>query len=405
MFAKSYFNLTLFFVGALALVIPSGYSIGFYLFCFAGIGLWLKPRGTLISTETQYFFWPILTYALGQTVLALHEKWAFRELSDYVPYILLLFGMWGIRFYKPNAKWFWLGMATGALAAALLAGYQSIILGLRAGGHTHPIQFGNIALLMGVLCLVRVIVNPIIDWLNSLMCLGFISGLAASIWSQTRGGWIAVGFVLIWIFATAAKKWHRGKLAIASIMIVIIMIIPILHTDSLVVKRINEAVSEVNSFIVNNKQDTSVGIRLAMWGVAIDGIKDAPLIGHGKQGWIDARDAAIKDGRLSSFSAGLSHIHNEYIDVAFKRGMVGLALLLSMYLIPMLFYFRPHLHDERESVRALSVAGMVVPMMYMDFGLTQVFLSHNSGRIVLVGFLMCIAALMSNAIDDKGHGE
>ena len=71
----------------------------------------------------------------------------------------------------------------------------------------------------------------------------------------------------------------------------------------------------------------------------------------------------------------------------------------------MLFYFRPHLHDERESVRALSMAGMVVPMMYMDFGLTQVFLSHNSGRIVLVGFLMCIAALMSNAIDDEGHGE
>lgn len=404
-FAKSYFNLTLFFVGATALVIPSGYSIGFYLICFAGIGLWLKPRGTLISTETQYFFWPILTYALGQTVLALHEKWAFRELSDYVPYILVLFGAWGIRHYKPNAKWFWLGMATGALAAALLAGYQSVILGLRAGGHTHPIQFGNIALLMGVLCLVRIIVNPIIDWLNSLMWLGFISGLAASIWSQARGGWIAVGLVLIWILAAAAKNSHRGKLAIASIMMVIVMIIPILYTDSLVVKRINEAVSEVNSFIVDNKQDTSVGIRLAMWGVAIDGIKDAPLIGHGKQGWIDARDAAIKDGRLSGFSAGLSHIHNEYIDVAFKRGVVGLALLLSMYLIPMLFYFRPHLHDERESVRALSMAGMVVPIMYMDFGLTQVFLSHNSGRIVLVGFLMCIAALMSNAIDDKGHGE
>lgn len=405
MFAKSYFNLTLFFVGALALVIPSGYSLGFYLICFVGMGLWFKCRGALISKEAEFFFWPILIYALAQTVLTLREEFALRELSHYVPYILILFGVWGIRCYKPNAKWFWLGMATGALAAALLAGYQANILGMRAGGHTHPIQFGNIALLMGVLCLVRIIVNPIIDGLNSLMCLGFISGLAASIWSQTRGGWIAVGFVLIWIFATAAKKRNRGKLAIASLMMVTVMIIPILHTDSLVVKRINEAVLEVNSFIVDNKQDTSVGIRLAMWGVAIDGIKDAPLFGHGKLGWIDARDAAIKDGRLSSFSAGLSHIHNEYIDVAFKRGVVGLALLLSMYLIPMLFYFRPHLHHESESVRSLSMAGMVVPMMYMDFGLTQVFLSHNSGRIVFAGFLMCIAALMSNAIDDKGSGE
>lgn len=396
----------LFLLGAIALTVSSGYSVGFYVLCLMGLlSSSQSLRASCIRSDFRYFYWPMVLYSVGNLIMAFADTWSMREIGIYLPYLIAIFGYCGIRYYKPRAEWFWLGIAIGALGAALLAGYQSMFLGMRAGGHTHPIQFGNIALLMGVLCLVRVIANPIIDWLNSLMCLGFISGLAASIWSQTRGGWIAVGFILIWIFATAAKKWQRGKLAIASIMMVIIMIIPILHTDSLVVNRINEAVSEVNSFIVDNKQDTSVGIRLAMWGVAIHGIKDAPLIGHGMQGWIDARDAAIKDGRLSSFSAGLSHIHNEYIDAAFKRGLVGLALLLSMYLIPMLFYFRPHLHDDSESVRALSMAGMLVPMMYMDFGLTQVFLSHNSGRIVLVGFLMCIAALMSNAIDDKGHGE
>ncbi len=402
---KIIFPIGLFLLGAFALTISSGYSVGFYMLCLMGLLSYQSLRVTCSSLDFRYLYWPMVLYAVGNLIMVYADTWSAREVGNYLPYLFAIFVYCGIRRCKPREKWFWLGLATGALGSALLAGYQSIFLGIRAGGHTHPIQFGNIALLMGVLCLVRAIVNPIIDWLSSLMWLGFISGLAASMWSQTRGGWIAAGLVLVWILATATRQWRRCKLTIPSIMITLVMIIPIVQPDSLVVKRINEAVSEVNSFITENKQDTSVGIRLAMWRVAVDGIKDAPLIGRGKQGWADVRDAAIKDGRLSNFSAGLSHVHNEYIDVAFKRGMVGLVLLLSMYLIPMLFCFRPHLQDESESVRALAMGGMVVLMMYMDFGLTQVFLSHNSGRVVLVGFLMCIAALMSNAIDEKDLGD
>lgn len=404
MLAKYFISIAVFLIGAAALVIPSGYSLGFYLLSFVGFGVWIKHRQPLVPEEARCFFLPLLAYALGQMILAFHEKWALRELANCVPFALVLFGVWVVRYYKPKAEWYWMGLAVGAVGAAALAGYQSINLGVRPGGHTHPIQFGNIALLMGVLCLVRAIVNPVINGFNLCMWVGFISGLIASVWSQTRGGWIALGFILIWILVNLGRKWPRGKLALVSSVIIFITMIPVFQEDSLVLKRISEAVSDVDSFIVDNKQDTSVGIRLAMWGVAVDGIKDAPLIGHGKEGWVEVRDKAIHDGRLSNFAAGLSHIHNEYIDVVFKRGFLGLALLLSMYFIPMFFYFRPHLNDDRKSVRALSMAGMVVPMMYMDFGLSQVFLSHNSGRIVFVGFWMCIAALMSNAID-KGFGD
>ena len=82
-----------------------------------------------------------------------------------------------------------------------------------------------------------------------------------------------------------------------------------------------------------------------------------------------------------------------------KRGVVGLVLYLALYLVPMLMFFRPHLHHPLPEVRALAMAGMVIPMMFMDFGLTQTFLSHNSGRVVLCSFWMCVAALMLNAIE------
>ena len=399
MLDKYFFPSALFLVGAAALVIPSGYSLGFYLLCFAGVGVWLKCREALVSDETRYFFWPLFVYALGQMTLALHEKWAARELGDYLPFILVVFGVWGVRRYKPNAEWFWVGLAVGALGAAVLSGYQSIALGMRAGGHTHPIQFGNIALLFGVLCMVRALVGHQGWAMRMLLWTGFLAGLAASVWSQTRGGWLAVVLIFIWIVANATKDWARLKRGFVGLAMLTVLAIPALQPNGVVQSRIAVAVSEFNAFFDHGKQDTSVGARLAMWSVAVGEIGKAPIFGHGNQGWVETRDAAIADGRLSNFSAGFSHLHNEYLNVAFKRGLVGLALYLATYLVPMLMFFRPYLQHAHPDVRALAMAGMVVPMMFMDFGLTQTFLSHNSGRIVLCSLWMCLAGLMLNAIE------
>lgn len=43
--------------------------------------------------------------------------------------------------------------------------------------------------------------------------------------------------------------------------------------------------------------------------------------------------------------------------------------------------------------------------MHMDSGLTPVFLSHNSGRMMLVSLWMCEAALLLNAAEDNKHHD
>lgn len=401
MLAKYFFSSAIFILGAAALAIPKGYSLGFYLLCFAGLGLWLKHRLELVPADTRNFFWPLLAYAFGHITLALHEKWAAREFANYLPFVLVLFGVWGIRYYKPKAAWFWAGLAAGALGAAALSGYQVTVLNLRAGGHTHPIQFGNVALLFGVLCVVRALVGHQVWAMRVLMLAGFVAGLAASVWSQTRGGWVAVVLIFVWIVVNATKAWAPLKRAAVAVGLLVVLAIPTLQPNGVVQSRIKEATSELKVFFEQGRQDTSVGARLAMWSVAFDEIGHAPILGHGNQGWVETRDAAIQDGRLSSFSAGFTHLHNEYLNVAFKRGLVGLALYLALYLVPMLMFFKPYLQDARPDVRALAMAGMVIPMMYMDFGLTQTFLSHNSGRVVLCSLWMCVAGLMLNAAEDN----
>jgi len=394
-------TLCLFLVGGIALIVPSGYSLGFYVLCLLSLGSWLNVRSTLLLSEARYFFGPLIAYAVGHCAMALYEKWAAREFGNYLPFVLVLFCVWGIRKYKPHANWFWAGLAVGAIGAAALSGYQSIVLGLRAGGHTNPIQFGNIALLFGVLCLVRSMVVFELSRFNALLWFGFVSGLAASVWSQTRGGWLAVVLIFVWILANSTKQWAPVKRGAAAFVMFALLAVPTLQPDGVVQSRIAVAVTEFNAFFETGQQDTSVGARLAMWKLGVQGVAQAPWLGQGNKGWLQTRDAAIADGRLSSFSAGFTHLHNEYLNVAFKRGLVGLALYLAMFLVPMLLFFKPYLHDSRPDVRALAMAGMVTPMMFMDFGLTQTFLSHNSGRIVLCSVWMCVAGLMLNAVHNQ----
>lgn len=394
-------TLLVFLVGALTLVIPSGYSFGFYLLCFTGLGIWLRERKDLLPGEAKFFLWPLLVYAIGHGAMALHEKWMWRQFGNVLPFLMVPFGVWGIRKYKPNDTWFWAGLAVGAIGAAAFAGYQAMVLGLRAGGHTHPIQFGNIALLFGVLCLVRVMV--VFEWsrLNASLWLGFVAGLAASVWSQTRGGWVAVVLIFVWILARATKGLHISQKSVFVLALAGALAVPAFQNTGLVQSRIKEAATEFNAFFEYGTQDTAVGARLAMWKIGLSGITEAPLFGHGDQGWLDRRDAAIANGELSSFSAEFTHLHNEYLNVTFKRGLIGLVLYLALYLLPMLMFFKPYLNDARNKVRSLAISGMVIPMMFMDFGLTQTFLSHNSGRVVLCSLWMCVAALLLNAEDNR----
>ena len=110
--------------------------------------------------------------------------------------------------------------------------------------------------------------------------------------------------------------------------------------------------------------------------------------------------AGIQSGRLDLFVKDFSHVHNEFLDVTYKAGLIGLGLLLVLYCAPMLKFFKPYLRGYGADAKALAMGGMVLPLMYMDFGLTQVFLSHNSGRMVLVSLWMCVAALLLNANEE-----
>lgn len=401
--ARFILSLALLLVGAVALVIPRGYSVGFFVVCVFGLLLWLPKREVLIDDKTKWLLWPCVVYVLVHMVIGLWHMWAWRSIDPYVPFLLLPFGVWAVRRYKPPVVYLWVGLAIGAIAAAIFAGYQAVVLGLRAGGYNHPIQFGNVALLMGVLCLVRLLTVRGSKWLDVLMVAGFGAGLATSVWSQTRGGWLAVMLIFMWMLFTATKGWRVTKRLTAGVALLCALAIPALQSNGIVQNRVLTAAHEVQLYVQSGAQATSVGARLAMWQFAVKDMVDAPWIGQGAQEWLRKRDKAIEDKRLDPFIQNFNQLHNEYLDVAYKTGLLGLLALLVLYAVPMLWFFKPYLYGYSANTKALAMGGMVLPMMYMDFGLTQAFLSHNSGRMVFVSLLMCLGALVLNASEDESQ--
>lgn len=398
-------GLFLLLTGAVALVMPRGYSLGFYSICFLGMLAWLDVRTQVFDSNAMCFALPVLIYAAGHLLLGLHENFAWRSLDPVLPFGLMVFGLWALRNYKPSAAWFWAGLALGAMGAAGISGYQAIKLGIRADGFTHAIQFGNIALLFGVLCMVRALGTLQLSWLNLLLWIGFICGVVASIWSQTRGGWVAIVLIFGWVFLQALKATPLLKRILALAVLIGFMALPVWQLDlhQVVVARVTTAVDEAKAYLEVNQQNSSVGSRLAMWQFSLHQVGDAPWLGHGQQGWIELRDRGIAKGEMDPFMRNFDHVHNEYLDLMLKRGVAGLALLLLLFLGPMLWFFKPYLKSRYIEVKSLAMAGMVIPMMYMDFGLTQVFLSHNSGRMVLVSLWMCVAALLLNATEEANE--
>lgn len=399
--------LFLFLTGAAALAMPRGYSLGYYGICFFGLVLWLCVRNRLVGKDAMPFALPVLIYAAGHLLLGLHESFAWRSIDPVLPFGLLFFGLWALRKYKPNAAWFWAGLALGAICAAGISSYQAIKLGMRAEGFTHSIQFGNIALLFGVLCMLRALTSLRFSWLNFLMWLGFASGVVASVWSQTRGGWVAIVLIFSWVLLHTLKALTWPRRAFALVVLIACIAVPFRQLDlhKVIASRVSIAVEETKAYIVSNQQNSSVGSRLAMWQFAIHKVGEAPWLGHGMKGWIELREQGIAKGELVPYISNYSHVHNEYLDVLLKRGVVGLSLLVLLYVVPMFWFFKPYINAADVEVKSLAMAGMVIPMMYMDFGLTQLFLGHNSGRMVLVSLWMCTAALLLNAAEDNRQHE
>lgn len=387
-----YTSVAVFLLGAIALVVSSGYSVGAALLLLGSFCLlWRRPRPALESHD-----WLIITALALYGLLGIVDAgWRGEGLSDMdrpvrfwlaIPVLLLLLVA------PPRLAALWSGLAIGALAAGGWAGWQKLVAGVaRADGFTHMVQFGNLGLMMGLFCLAglgwAVTRRRAVFWVL-LLSLGALGGLLASVFAGTRGGWIGLPVMLLLFYWAQGLELSRRTHLVAAGLIIVVAGLVYAIPQTGVQSRIDQAVVNIQDYASDTNRETSVGLRFEMWRGAGQLFLEKPLLGWGDPGYQAGMARLAGEGVIVDSAVRFGHAHNEWLDMAAKRGIAGLLIMLALYMAPLVLFAR-RIGTANPATRALALAGLFLPLSYLFVGLTQSPMAHNSG-VMMYAFWLAV---------------
>jgi len=403
-----------FLVPGVALTLQSGYSYGAALFLIGALASLHKWPRVPHDRATWLLVASMLTMSLLWLSMAdpseRSGQWD-RPAKFVMAAICLLYAT----IYPPRARPFYWGLVIGCLGAGAVAMWQVHVEGApRASGfptkHTNAIQWGNLAMLMAVMLLVQASsIHQRFRWPGKLLAaVAVLAALHASVLSQSRGGWLALllaiplGLVLLY-------QIDRRALGRVVLGLVVLLALVTALNYRVVAERMHIMEKEVQTYDAKGDASSSVGQRMEHWRFAVDMIKEKPLIGWGFGPYMEEKAARVAAGKYQQSIVEYKFVHNEVLDVLVKRGIVGLIALLVFYALPIWMFWptreRLARHADaavRAQVLALRLSGLSIPVLYIGFGLTQVFFAHNSG---IMFYLFMVIVTWSTLVGIERAGQ
>ena len=263
----------------------------------------------------------------------------------------------------------------------------------------NEIHFGDLTLILGLLSALS------INWGSRdsiytilFKIIGLFAGFVDSMLSGSRGGWIAIPFIiLIWLIYRNRKPFFI-KLIIAVIGTALISLFSYLFIQS-IHARINDVYSDIASFSQGNI-DTSIGIRLQLWKAALHLFVENPVFGVGAEGFSRAMDVLSQAGYITPTAAqlGKGEVHNQILAEAVRFGIFGLISILAVYFVPFYIFMRTAKTGNRQQ-QAAAVMGMCLTFGFFTFGLTaEIFDLKMTAAFYSLTVAILLAAAKSNSI-------
>lgn len=380
-------NVATFLFFALSLCAKSGYSYGTLLLLGAALATlprWWgrRARGPAINAIALGFVLMGLA-GIGDAWFSGLSATYYNIPSRFLIIALLLFFL---SVHPPDPRAIWLGAACGAVLGAISAHYYShyapeMLQFGRGARYLNPIQFGNLAVLLTVFAACGLRSRPS-AWQRAVLIVGIAAGLYATILSETRGSLVGLGFALcaLALFKLRRRHLRPRNLGLAAALCGAALGALWLNDGNILEQRLNAAQRDI-ALYQQGTTTTSVGTRLEMWRFAWHEGWRYPLLGAGtarmRQDMAAWDQAQPQPTHITRFG----HLHNEFLDAFARRGLLGLALVLFLTLLPLRLYWRaPPQRGGDPQIVALWLAGVSHLLLYIGFGLTQAALyGHNSG--------------------------
>ena len=366
------------------LVVPKGYNYAPIILSAIGLIYFIPLKKKLsFSSEDKKVIFSFLFYFYTFLLSIIINKDGIREIDNpsrlllFIP-LLLLFKNFPIK-----RKTILYAIPSSALITGCVALFQKFALGYeKPFPETMHIQMGDIAISLAISSLIISIYFSIKKEYKSALfgMIGLILAVSTSALSGARGGWI--GFPIVFFIVLVLYRKYINKKLILSLFIITTLGFSTLLSSSKfgIEQRYNEAKSDIINYFEESNKDTSLGARFDMWENALIAIKEAPIFGHGSEGYNQFRDRQVSSGQMAKTTLGFKSLHNQYLESWVKRGVIGFIGLIFVILIP-LFFFIKNLNTENLEIKCIAILGITHIISHLFFFTSQSFLAHNSGNI------------------------
>lgn len=299
----------------------------------------------------------------------------------------------------------WAGSAIGAIATATYAILDVFVFGSSRADINgfNAIYFGAGAISLSYILLAGIVwasklENYKVFWV-SLLSIGAISGLVATLLSGSRGVWISVIPISLVLFVAYSRFFNISFKKILLLLIVLIFISGLLvwitGTYSILSDRTSKAVNEIEMYSSDIKVDTSIGYRFEMWKTSFLAFKKSPVFGLGQKKYYEHQKQLIDEGVVTPQIAKFKTAHSGYLDVLGKSGLVGLFVFVIFHLV-LLYLFFKKIRIKDPLIQSLSLAGVIIIVSYLVFNLTDIYLFRSKNISLFVFPLVFIWAFISN---------
>lgn len=329
----------------------------------------LKDNFESLEIRQTMIFWFVISVLLYLFVIFRGESSSSaRTILVSLIYILV------VPWRKITKKVVLLAIISGGVAAGVASIYEHIFLGItKVGSIVNEIPFATYVAITLIISVntYNIYQNRLIKMIYLISMLGSIYAI---IMSEVRGVWLALMSVGICYLLSKIAQLAVKKIILMSISFLVI--IAVFTSSTAIENRIKQTEIEFQE-ITSGNYDTSIGIRLQLWGAAIDIIKSHPLSGLGTIEYKNKMEEQYQHGLITSKALSFkdSHFHNQFLDSYVRYGILGLVLACIIFISPV------YIFNVMEMGIKLSFIGIAILLIVA--GLTDVPLMHT-GLIYMI---------------------
>lgn len=395
------FQLGRFWVGSfwllafiLAFVVRSSYGYGAGAIALAGIlSLFTWRQMPPLSQATRQWSLLLLVY-VGLMLLFLYAGdepvGAYERLGRYLLAVPLVIALWR---WRPSMHCYAISLVLGIAAAFTVVFIVRVIQGKGIGsgyGYQNQIQYSDMVMIMGTAALFASFAYRRFGLSWWLLHAAALLALVGAFLTGGRGGWLVL-LPTMALYIAAQEGGKRLKTAIVMLLgvsafIAFLCSIPQLHISG----RVMQIWYDIQQFQSGNAH-SSQGARLAMWQCSWHLFAEQPWLGLGselKQMMIEAADQGLCATAVKDFD----HVHNDFIDIFVRYGLLGGTATLLMYAYPAYLYLRALRFPLTAEQRMMAWSGIAVCAAFYTCSMSNAILAHN---ITSVFFLLFNAYLIT----------